>query len=184
MSILSTNSFYKHVWWNIQQKTPPTNQNRRSLSNSLLLHICRLRESLDTLAEKLEIDGPTTMDSPNLALCVSESAETVGCGRDGNDTILLLDASHDDAGYMDSIVLPLDDMCEQGHGCVRNGRVIHSDYLILAQNFMKKSVLPLKYMFAVVTWCSIRNLLISEQSSVWKYKTLYCSNEKTDNILC
>ena len=69
----------------------------------------RLRISIHTLAKKLEIDGEEVIDTGNLAMCVSETTDTIGFGRLNKSATVSINSKNVKEEYRDSITLPHDD---------------------------------------------------------------------------
>ena len=83
-----------------------------------------LRDSMDSMAEKLVLTNDTEMlVSDNLDLCVSESPSTIGFGRQGTidnaDTTIITNENQNDT-FVDSIILPLGDICNKVDFCSSN----------------------------------------------------------------
>ena len=83
-----------------------------------------LRDSMDSMAEKLVLTNDTEMlVSDNLDLCVSESPTTIGFGRQGTidnaDTTIITKKNLNDT-FVDSIILPLGDICDKVDHCSSN----------------------------------------------------------------
>ena len=73
----------------------------------------RIRESLDSLAEKLVTDGPELLKAENLALLVSDAAETIGLGYQNDSTLVAINSSDTENDYQDSIILPMNEIFKQ-----------------------------------------------------------------------
>ena len=113
--------------WNISCKYHSRAQSHQDMN----MFCCSLRQSLDTLGEMLIINASTVLDTPNLAMGVSEIMNIIGFGRADNDTIVDISTGEDDGQYRDSIVLPVGDICEQVANCSRDGNTTgkHDDVI-------------------------------------------------------
>ena len=75
--------------------------------------VYRIRKSLDSLAEKLATDGPELLKAENLALLVSNAAETIGLGYQNDSTLVAINSSDTENDYQDSIILPMNNILKQ-----------------------------------------------------------------------
>ena len=57
----------------------------------------------------MEIDGEEFIDTNNLAMCVSETTDTIGFGRRNQTTVDSINTKDMEEEYHDSIILPLGD---------------------------------------------------------------------------
>ena len=63
------------------------------------------------MAEKMEIEGQEVIDTENLALCVSGTRDTFGCGRRDHGEIIGINRENVEDNFLDSIIFPFGDIC-------------------------------------------------------------------------